>query len=673
MKRGAKIILIIIAAFLIISVGIGVAVRQSILNNIIEQIISSQKKTKNLNISIAEAKFEGLSAVRFSKIVVVPQDRDTLLSIDSFRVEIHIIPLLFGTIKVQELSSSNGTLFISNKDSVRNFDFLFRKEKVDSTKVSRKKIDLANLADNLLNDLLYKIPDENLRITNYTLKVIDDDKHFTIKAEYIGIEDEKLYSTFILNNGEAVWHADGTIQPSDKKLNIRFYAENKKVELPYLEQKLGLKMNFDTIATRMDKITYSGDELKIFGSWSVSNLLINHEKIAADDVQVHKASIDCNMFFGENYVSVDSSSIAYLEKLSIHPFIKYTIGADKIYELKINTDKTTAQDFFDSFPQGLFKSLEGIKVEGNLSYHLNFYLDSKDPWHCKFDSRLAKENFSIIKFGNTNFQKINSDFVYVPYEYGRPMRSIYVGPMNPNYTPYEDISDYVKNAILTAEDPSFFSHRGFYEEAFRQSIATNFVTKKFKRGGSTISMQLVKNVYLNRGKTIARKLEEILIVWLIENNRLTGKQRMFEVYLNIIEWAPNIYGIGEASRFYFNKRPADLSVGESIFLASIVPKPKKFKYSFTKDGTLKPYMRGYMRLIGGLMIRRSKIAETDTVQMFESVELKGPAKNYVVATDTLRTPTIMEEIEEEVGGFFKNLFESIKGKKKKEERGKRKD
>ena len=71
----------------------------------------------------------------------------------------------------------------------------------------------------------------------------------------------------------------------------------------------------------------------------------------------------------------------------------------------------------------------------------------------------------------------------------------------------------------------------------------------------------------------------MIIVWLIENNRLSSKQRMYEVYLNIIEWAPNVYGIGEASRFYFNKLPSQLNLGESIFLASIVPKPKKFKYS----------------------------------------------------------------------------------------------
>ena len=182
--------------------------------------------------------------------------------------------------------------------------------------------------------------------------------------------------------------------------------------------------------------------------------------------------------------------------------------------------------------------------------------------------------FDIVSFGKTDFKKINSPFIYTPFEKGKPVRDIMVGPSNPNYVAIENISPNIKNALLTAEDPSFYGHKGFVEESIRQSIATNFKTKSFKRGGSTISMQLVKNIYLNRNKTLARKFEEILIVWLIENQKLTTKNRMFEVYLNIIEWGKNVYGIGEAARYYFEKSPADLTVGESIYLASIVPKPK---------------------------------------------------------------------------------------------------
>jgi membrane peptidoglycan carboxypeptidase len=93
-------------------------------------------------------------------------------------------------------------------------------------------------------------------------------------------------------------------------------------------------------------------------------------------------------------------------------------------------------------------------------------------------------------------------------------------------------------------------------------------------------MQLIKNVFLTREKTMARKLEEILLVYMLENNYIVSKERMFEVYLNLIEWGPNVYGIGEASRFYFQKSPAELTLNEALYLASIVPSPKGFMYKF---------------------------------------------------------------------------------------------
>ena len=641
-----RISIYVFLGFIALSFILMFAFRQAILEKVINKAIASEKRKHQLNIKIEKAGFVGLSTVEFKNISVVPDSADTLLRINQFKVSVAILPLIIGNVKIDELISSNAVLNIINKNGKRNFDFLLKnKTPKDTVKKDQSGVDLANLADNLINELLYKVPN-NMSITNYRLNVEDEEHAFTINANSISINNHQLNSTLILNNNESVWHMEGQLYPSDKKLNVRFFADHKKVELPYLEQKFGLKLSFDTVSTRMDNIEYTSGELRIFGNWALKNLTVNHPRIAQKDVIVNIASIDCNMFIGEKSISIDSSSVAYLGLIKARPYIKYTIAPSKIYELKFDIEEMPAQDFFNSFPQGLFGTLEGLQVQGKLGYHLNFYLDEKEPWKCKFNSGLNKNNFSIVKFGETNLQKMNSDFVHVPYEVDYAARSIYVAASNPNFTPYEQISDYIKNALLTTEDPLFFSHRGFYEEAFRQSIATNFVAKRFKRGGSTISMQLVKNVFLSRNKTVARKLEEMIIVWLIENNRLTSKQRMYEVYLNIIEWAPNVYGITEAAHFYFNKKPAQLNLGESIFLASIVPKPKKFKYSFLADGTLKPYMHNYFRFIGGLMVRRGKVPASDTVGIFNSVVLRGIARNYVVVDSLQIIPESEEEMEE---------------------------
>lgn len=636
-----KITLFIIFALLLVGIGLAIGLRERIMHGVIERVIANQKERNKITIAIKQASFEGLSTVVMNEISIVPDSLDTLLSVSHFKVKVNLLPMLIGRIKLSELVVSGANLQLINQSGKRNFEFLLKNKKKDTLNNVNQKIDLAHLADNLINDLLYKVP-AKLDIQDCSLKLVDNKHQFQVAAKAIQILNNRFYSTFILNKNESIWHAEGYVNPDEKKLNMQFYAENKKVELPYLEEKFGLKLNFDTIATRMDAIDYKSGKLSISGNWHIHNLLIKHRKLAQKEVVVSSAAIDCKMLIGENFVAIDSSSIASLGEIKIHPFVKYTIAPQKIYELKINTEKTVAQKFLNSFPQGLFESLEGIKVAGNLAYHLNFYLDSKDPWHCKFDSKLSRENFKILQYGNVNFQKINSSFIYTAFEGGNAVKSMIVGPESFGFTPYAQISDYIKNALLTSEDPLFFSHRGFYEEAFRQSIATNFVAGRFKRGGSTISMQLVKNIFLNRNKTVARKLEEVLIVWMIENGRLVDKQRMFEVYLNIIEWGPNVYGITEASRFYFDKFPSELNLGESIFLASIVPKPKRFKNSFLTNAELKPYMHKYFKLIGGLMVRRGKVPATDTIGIFNSVKVKGLAKSMILVVDTL-PPAILEE------------------------------
>ena len=116
-----------------------------------------------------------------------------------------------------------------------------------------------------------------------------------------------------------------------------------------------------------------------------------------------------------------------------------------------------------------------------------------------------------------------------------------------------------------------------------------------------VTMQPGKNVFLNRNKNFARKLEEALIVWLIENERLTSKERMYEVYLNIVEWGPLVYGAREAS-VICSKRPSQLT-WKMIFLASIIPKPKHFRSSFAEGGQLKENMEGYYKLIAKRLCR----------------------------------------------------------------------
>lgn len=647
LKKYIKIAGLVLAGLLVLAGIAGIIAfykRESILSALVEKVKKKAKADYNLNVTIDNPHFEGLRTVAFSDVAVVPENRDSLLHISDLHVSVKLFPMLFGEIKLAGLKIKSAKLSLIKRDSIRNYDFLFKKK--NDTTATKNKANYAELANNLLNQLLYKIPDD-MDVRNFELLVVRDSDILKFFVPAAQINDGNLRSKIIVNDNESVWHIDGTVEPSDQKLDFKLYAEGKKVELPLIEKKLGLKLNFDTVYTSLKDTKKSGDEFHIYGSWAIRNLLINHPKIAANDIVVPAGSIDADLLIGSNYIAVDSSSVIHLKNIEIQPFIKYTASPAKTYELKIRTPELDAQQVFDSFPVGLFESLEGIKVAGKMKYQLDFFLDTRLPDSVRFNSSLNSTGFKILKWGKTNLQKINNPFVYTPYEYGKPMRDITIGPANPDFTPLNQISPYLKNAVLTAEDPSFFTHHGFVEKSIRRSIATDFKEKAFKRGGSTISMQLVKNVFLNRQKTLARKVEEMLIVWLIENNRLSSKQRMLEVYLNLIEWGRNVYGVGEASRYYFNKLPSQLDLGESIFLANIIPRPKSSLYFFEPDGSLRTSLRGYFKLIGNLMAQRGYVSRDTNAYGFYSVRLKESLRRQVAPVDSSAVDSLLQQDEDE--------------------------
>lgn len=137
---------------------------------------------------------------------------------------------------------------------------------------------------------------------------------------------------------------------------------------------------------------------------------------------------------------------------------------------------------------------------------------------------------------------------------------------------YNQISPNLKRAVLAGEDAKFFGHDGFDREALEKAMKENWEKKQFVRGASTISQQLIKNLYLSESKNPFRKLKEALLTWQME--RELSKERILELYLNVIEWGDGIYGAEAASQFYFHKSATGLSVDEAAYLAAMIPNPR---------------------------------------------------------------------------------------------------
>jgi len=142
------------------------------------------------------------------------------------------------------------------------------------------------------------------------------------------------------------------------------------------------------------------------------------------------------------------------------------------------------------------------------------------------------------------------------------------------WVPLSQISPYIVKAVLISEDDKFWSHEGFDFVAMQKAIEKDIKKKKFKFGGSTISQQLAKNLYLSPSKNPVRKIKEAILTWRIEKN--LSKRRIIELYLNVAEWGDGLFGIETAAHYYYGKPASELTAREAAKLASVLPNPRRF-------------------------------------------------------------------------------------------------
>lgn len=177
---------------------------------------------------------------------------------------------------------------------------------------------------------------------------------------------------------------------------------------------------------------------------------------------------------------------------------------------------------------------------------------------------------------------------------------------NPNYRKLSDISPYLKNAVLISEDSGFYGHSGFDWDELRSSLEKNIRHGRAVRGGSTITQQLAKNVFLNSEKSFSRKIREAFLTVQIET--LLTKDKIFEKYLNVIEFGPNIYGVEAASQYYFSKPSSQLNLLEAAYLTFLIPNPKVYSATH-KKGQLTPFSRSRLVDLWYRLMKTHRITE----------------------------------------------------------------
>jgi monofunctional biosynthetic peptidoglycan transglycosylase len=226
-----------------------------------------------------------------------------------------------------------------------------------------------------------------------------------------------------------------------------------------------------------------------------------------------------------------------------------------------------------------------------------------------------------------------------------------VGPRNPRWTPYGAIPSALKKAVVASEDANFYSHEGVDYEAIREAIKTDLRKGKFAHGGSTITQQVAKNLFLTREKTLIRKVKEFVLARRMDD--ALSKSRILELYLNVVELGPMVYGVGHAAHYYFGKPPSALTVRECAFLASMLPGPKVYNPYRKMDRVMKRSDRILRRMVAARMITR----EEYDAAMTEVPNLAGLARKV---EKTLETPPPEEKPPGEAPGEGPFVIDAVK-------------
>lgn len=243
--------------------------------------------------------------------------------------------------------------------------------------------------------------------------------------------------------------------------------------------------------------------------------------------------------------------------------------------------RTPCQGLLDVLPPRVVPALKGFELGGDFMGIASITWPHGRPG--EFRMELTNDEFSCAVteepagYAAANFSgpikaRVGSR--------GMDKRDLDLSPSNPRFTPYARISgDFIKT-VVAAEDTSFWSHGGVARNSFVDAVRDNLNEGRMARGGSTIAMQMVKNLMLGNERTMSRKIQEVFLAWHL--GKSLDHRRILEVYANMIELGPDIFGVGEAADFYFGKKPSELNLKESLFLVNLMPSPVERAAAFCR-------------------------------------------------------------------------------------------
>lgn len=445
-KKAIYIALAVLLGLILTALAVGLSVRGAMLKKAMTKAEGVLLRDYNIDFKVRDYRFTGLATVTFDHIEVLPREREQLADIKQMAVTVRLWPLLFGDVKIGNLVLNNAKVTLVKKDSVSNYDFLFKKKEKAKEKGDDER-NYAALIDGLMKKVFFKIP-SNMELDNFELSYQDDSLQQRIRVPRAEIDGGDFETSLFLNEHDAQWNFSGHVNPDKQQLLVKVSSEQKQVELPLLRRKLGLGVSFDEVMFDLRKVKREGrDSLTVAGKWSFTNLKVNHRRLSERDILLPEGLGEGQINISRNALEVNPGSTIQVKEFVFQPYLKFVPKPHKTLALSVHTGKFEAEKLFDAIPEGLFPALEGIKVSGRIAYDLDFSVNFDQPDKLVFSSKMDDAELKVIQWGKADIKTMNTAFTYDAYEDSVLMRQIVLGPQNPKFTPLNQIAPILKNSF----------------------------------------------------------------------------------------------------------------------------------------------------------------------------------------------------------------------------------
>lgn len=363
-------------------------------------------------------------------------------------------------------------------------------------------------------------------------------------------------------------------------------------------------------------LSATGDALTFDGQLALGGLAIEQPRLSREPLRGVELSVAARGVLDDGgRFRLDD---AQLDMGALHVKTHGTVEETKDHfglSLEVDVAPAACQALLDGAPQGLLPLVRQARMTGTFGATARVVFDTRTIDKLVFDYEVDDRCKITEVPRELSHDRFTGEFTYTTYHPDGKQDETTTGPGTPPWANLADISPYMVAAVLTTEDGAFYKHHGFNHNAIRNSVAANLKARRFIRGASTITMQLAKNLFLSRDKTLSRKIEEVVLTAYLE--QIFKKDDMMELYLNVIEFGPDVYGVSQAAEYYFGRKPEELNVQECFFLASLLPSPVRFG-KFRDKGELPDGWKKHVRALMEIAVKNGKITQADLAEVESS-------------------------------------------------------